>query len=126
MTNLQGHPDIRYHQKDTRGFDQTLRYMMDKEKVVQYREDLDRQVEENLRFKSRNNGGGSGAVKGPIKIMSSHDQLETSNQIEEGNERRASYRSGTELAPLIRKYKSLPKLNTLSSTDVTKHFAFAP
>jgi hypothetical protein len=134
VTNLQGHPDIRYHQKDSRGFDHSLRYMMDRDKITKYREDLDKQLEEKQRWRRML---GSPNYNGPIKIMSSHDHLHEvqfqdhlppSSRRESGfvggvgGDARRLSRNGTELAPLIRKYKSLPKLNALNSTDVTRSF----
>jgi hypothetical protein len=115
MTTIQGHPDIRYHQKDTRGFDQTLRYMMDKEKIHQYKEDLDRQIMEQEKAV----GGNYNGYKGRLKIMGK-DQDEPVPDMFLRSSRNSN--SGMELAPLIRKYKSLPRLNTLNSTDVTKQF----
>ncbi len=130
ITNLQGHPDIRYHQKDTRGFEQTIRYMMDKDRIKNYKEDLDKQVLEKERQAVAR---GRGSMSIPIKIMSSHESVQMQNLTGDltshypGNSngsgrKNSSKNSGMELAPLIRKYKSLPKLNTLNSTDVTKQF----
>lgn len=122
LTNLQGHPEIRYHQKDTRGFDQTLRYMMDKDRIHQYKEDLDKQVLENNAQRAR---VGRGSLSIPIKIMSSHESNEIPGGFgENGRKSTMAQRGpGMELAPLIRKYKSLPKLNThKSSSDVTKQY----
>ncbi len=132
ITVLRGDPEIRYHQKDTRGFDQSMRYLMDRDKVLEYKRDLDRQLEDNKKWRNRL---GSGAIKeitrkGFIENGDNSDGSKLNplppghryqfNQTEgiSGN----NNKNGTELAPLMRKFNSLPKLNGLSSTDVTRPY----
>lgn len=104
---------------------------MDRDKVVEYKRELDRQLEEQRKWRSRL---GSAAIKEItrkdfIENGSSHksrtsaqsDHLHLSHSGGAGGGG-ATAKSGTELAPLMRKFNSLPKLNGLSSTDVTRPF----
>ena len=133
VTALRGDPEIRYHQKDTRNFDQTIRYLMDRDKVLEYKRELDRQVEEKKMWRSQlgsaamksisrrdftaENGGNNtvSVVTDPGHFGIMGDRT-TSGGVGGNN------KNGIELAPLMRKFNSLPKLNTLSSTDVTRPY----
>lgn len=136
LTGIRGDPEIRYHQKDTRGFDQSMRYLMDRDKVLEYKRDLDRQLEENKKWRNRL---GSGAIKeitrkGFIENGDNSDGSKLNPLPPGGHHHNHRYqfnhsegisgnnKNGSELAPLMRKFNSLPKLNGLSSTDVTRPY----
>jgi len=118
VTSLQGHPEIRFHQKDTRGFDQVIRYQMEKDKIMQYKQDLDKQLEEKQKWRQQ-----LGSLPLFQPIVGTRDQQNYSTTVGPvaGSEQQRRRETGIELAPIMqmRKYKSLPKLNNLSSTDVT-------
>ncbi|ODM89816.1 hypothetical protein Ocin01_16864 [Orchesella cincta] len=137
LTVLRGDPEIRYHQKDTRGFDQTMRYLIDREKVVEYKRELDQQLEEKRKWRSQL---GSAAIKeitrkgftenGGNNNGKSHTSASDHQYLGDTFVDRISgignNRNGMELAPLMRKFNSLPKLNTLGSTDVTRPYVHSP
>ncbi|CAL8143202.1 unnamed protein product [Orchesella dallaii] len=140
VTVLRGDPEIRYHQKDTRGFDQSMRYLMDREKVVEYKRELDRQLEEKRKWRSQlgsaaikeitrkgfiENGGNNNG-KSHTSASDHHHHLGDTFVDRVTATGIGNNRNGMELAPLMRKFNSLPKLNTLGSTDVTRPYVHSP
>lgn len=131
LTELRGDPEIRFHQKSN-----PMRNLMDREKVLEYKRDLDRQLEDNKKWRNRL---GSGAIKeitrkgffdngdnsdgsklNPLPPSHHHHPRNQFNHTEGIS--RNDNKNGTELVPLMRKFNSLPKLNGLSSTDITRPY----